>query len=231
MTDFDWGRWLNDTKLRDRYLETHSIYRLEASADKLRERYAAFDKVFNEFFDAARENGVIFVCSAGNWGLNWDANGDRLTMVGTGDMLPQNRGGRDSEIIVVGASDNNGTLYPQTCPRGVHINGELVQSDTDPRLAANGNPSLGWIDIWAPGLEVPTCSNQDREVRQASGTSISSALVVSLVPVQLMMILVDLTLISLSRHSPGSWPISLRIPASSRVLRGPSKRTSKRPGA
>lgn len=154
---------------------------VEEAVDKMKDFVASLDKVLDEFLDAARENGIIFITAAGNSGYRVNPTTGLLELVvAQGDQQPTNRGGRDSDIIVVGGATKDGTLWPVTAPPGVHIEGALVQDENDPRIAANGNPRLGWTDVYAPAVGVPTCTNIDGQTAELDGTSLATAQVVSL---------------------------------------------------
>lgn len=139
----------------------------------------AFDRVYRLSLEVNfRQFGNVWVQSAGNNSLKLDPQGRPLLVVDQGDSMPTNLGNRDSDMIVVGAANPDGTLAPFSAPRGVHPKGVLVQDENDPRLAAFDNPNLGWTDVYAPGVDVPTC-NVDGTFKLASGTSPASALMVS----------------------------------------------------
>lgn len=149
---------------------------------KAQENVDALDEIYDDFFAAARENGIIWVQSAGNHGYDTTVHNRPKVVVAQGDAMPSNRGGRDSEIIVVGAAMPDGTYHPNSSPVGVHIDGVLVQDVNDPRIAAADNPSLGWTDAYAVGDDVRTCYNVDARIKKRSGTSVAAAQVVSLQP-------------------------------------------------
>lgn len=112
---------------------------------------------------AARLNGIIWVQSVGNQGAYPPGTVDpRIVpdvIAGTGDMAPRFGSTSDSEMITVSGALEDGTLWPGACPRGVHAGDVFIQDDNDPRLPAG--TSLGWIDVYAPAYEIPSCSLQD----------------------------------------------------------------------
>lgn len=179
----DWGRWINDTSIKQRYLNEVAAPKTnyDAAIKDMKEKYAAFTKVFTQFLKSARELGIIFVTAAGNEGFEWDDRHRRAkVVVATGDSIPNNLGGSMSELITVGAATKDGKFAYFTSPQGVHINGDLVQDPSDPRLWRYGDPNMGSIDIWAPGKDVPTCGIGDGVLSTTKGTSPASAVTVSL---------------------------------------------------
>lgn len=76
-------------------------------------------------------------------------------------------------MIVVSAALEDGTLWPGASPRGVHVGDVFIQDDNDPRLPEG--TSLGWIEVYAPGYDMPSCSIEDGETlcrpRQTSGAA------------------------------------------------------------
>lgn len=180
-TSWDFARWANDTNLQDQYEQDHGNGGY-TPVDKLVEAINGYTKVWDEYLAAARDLGIITVVPAGNDGYNRDpATGGAKVVVAQGDAIPMNRGGRDSEIMVVGAGDQKGRVTEFSSPRGIHVNGDLVQDDTDPRLAAYGYPSLGFTDVYGPGEHVMSCTNIDGKMARITGTSPASAQVAGLV--------------------------------------------------
>lgn len=181
----DYGRWINDTSIKQRYL--NEVASPNADYDKqiqdMKAKYAAFTNVFNQFFNAARQLGIIFVTAASNEGFEWDEARDKAkVVVATGDNLPTCLGGPKSEMITVGAATKNGTFAVFTSPQGVHIKGDLIQDPSDRRLWLDGagNPNMGSIDIWAPGQYIDTCGVGDGVLSKIKGTSPASAVTVRL---------------------------------------------------
>lgn len=148
--------------------------------NKLLSNYRSNLQVFLNYFRVARNLGIVTVVPAGNFGLRLHPEGHPLVVVAQGDMLPTNLGNRNSDLIIVGAANPDGTLASFSSPIGIHVNGALIQDENDPRLAAVNNPNLGWIDVYAPGIRVPTCSaRNDGSIIEKDGTSVSGALMVS----------------------------------------------------
>lgn len=131
--------------------------------------------VYDDIAQAARANGIIWIQSIGNEGAYPFGPQDPRTvpgvMVAAGDSAPRFGSTRDSEMITVSAALEDGTLWPGASPRGVHVGPVFIQDDNDPRLPAG--TSLGWIDVYAPGYDMPSCSIEDGVVafrpRQTSG--------------------------------------------------------------
>lgn len=119
--------------------------------------------VHDDIEKAARSNGIIWVQSVGNQGAYPPGPVDpRIVpdvIAGTGDSVPRFGSTSDSEMITVSGALEDGTLWPGACPRGVHVGDVFIQDDNDPRLPAG--TSLGWIDVYAPAYEAPSCSLQD----------------------------------------------------------------------
>lgn len=138
----------------------------------------AINNVFDDFFAAAKANGVIWVQAVSNDGFITRGDGTIAAVVAAGDGIPEQRGNRDSELIhVSGAITEDGTLDPTCGPRGVHIKGQLVQDDNDPRLQPG--QSLGWIDLYAPSRKVRSCTNVDGTYALNDGSSSATATTVS----------------------------------------------------
>lgn len=120
-------------------------------------------EVYDDIAKAARENGIIWVQSVGNQGAFPRGPQDQRivpgVMAATGDSIPRFGSTRDSEMITVSSTLEDGTLWPGACPRGVHVGNVFIQDDNDPRLPAG--TSLGWIDVYAPGYDMPSCSIED----------------------------------------------------------------------
>lgn len=134
-----------------------------------------YDLLCDRFPSDAKENGIIFVTSAGNDGVR---GGSRN--LGLGDLLPQDRGARDNEIITVGAIYQDGTLWEGRCPRGVAgFRARFVQDPSSPLPLAPQRSKLGWIDMYAPGAQVEVPGTRDGTTELATGTNVSAALVVS----------------------------------------------------
>lgn len=145
--------------------------------DELVDFVEAANEVYDDIAEAARSNGIVWVQSIGNQGAYPDEPEDpRIVpgvMAAAGDTIPRFGSTRDSEMITVSAALEDGTLWPGACPRGVHVGNVFIQDDNDPRLPAG--TSLGWIDIYAPGYDLPSCSIEDGVTlfrpRQTSGAA------------------------------------------------------------
>lgn len=135
-----------------------------------------YDLIFDRIISDAKECGIILVTSAGNDGF---CPGSRD--LGLGDMFPQDRGTRDNEIITVGSVYQDGTIWEGGSPRGVHLGfrARFVQNPDDVLLRASPRARLGWVDIYAPGVDVEMPSAHDGARMLATGTSVSTAMVVS----------------------------------------------------
>lgn len=149
--------------------------------DELADFVRTVNEVYDDIAEAARLNGIIWIQSIGNQGAYPYEADPRIVpgvMAAAGDTIPRFGSTRHSEMITVSAALEDGTLWPGACPRGVHVGDVFIQDDNDPRLPAG--TSLGWIDIYAPGYDMPSCSVDDGETlfrpRQTSG---AAALVVS----------------------------------------------------
>ena len=137
----------------------------------------AANAIYDDISKAARSNGIIWIQSVGNQGAHPHGPEDpRIVpdvIAATGDTIPRFGSTSDSEMITVSAALEDGTLWPGACPRGVHVGDVFIQDDNDPRLPAG--TSLGWIDIYAPAYEMPSCSLQDGMAtlipRQTSGAA------------------------------------------------------------
>lgn len=150
---------------------------VEKVIDELADFMEAMDEVYDDIAEAARSNGIIWIQAIGNQGAPINGDEDpRLVpgiMAAAGDTTPRFGSTRDSEMITVSAALEDGTLWPGACPRGVHVGDVFIQDDNDPRLPAG--TSLGWIDIYAPGYDMPSCSIDDGVTlfrpRQTSGAA------------------------------------------------------------
>ncbi|KUI63811.1 Subtilisin-like protease 2 [Cytospora mali] len=148
-----------DDAMKQEYMETSSTY----------------DTCLDKFLAEAKENGIIFVNSAGNNG-----NCQNSKKMGLGDQSPQDRGTSDNEIITVGAVYQDGTIWEGGTPRGVHVGRKFVQDPNNPLLSNNPGAKLGWVDIYAPGVQVEVPSSYDGDRLLATGTSVATALVAGL---------------------------------------------------
>lgn len=167
-------RYVNDPTLWAQYKVLYPHVKDDTFTTLWPAEIAALEPVFDDWFAAAKANGIIWVQAVGNDGYT----NPQEPVVALGDGIPSNRGRRDNELIQVGcAMTDDGTLCPLSSPRGMHVNGVFIQDDNDPRLPAGA--SLGWVDIYAPGYEAETCSNVDGQMTSIVGSSASTAQVVS----------------------------------------------------
>lgn len=134
---------------------------------------------YQDFFNAAYENGIIIVQSAANEGYKEQFLGGRANW-GIGDMIPGRYGTRDNELITVGGIYEDGSLWESTTPRGYTMQGYLIQDNYSPVLPPYA--TLGWIDVYAQSASVWTCeaNNPSQNTITTAGTSIATAQVVSL---------------------------------------------------
>lgn len=137
----------------------------------------AVNAVYDDIAKAAKSNGIVWIQAVGNQGAHPYGPEDPRILPGViaaaGDTIPRFGSTSDSEMIVVSAALEDGTLWPGASPRGVHVGDVFIQDDNDPRLPAG--MSLGWIDVYAPGYDMPSCSIEDGETlfrpRQTSGAA------------------------------------------------------------
>ncbi|POS71208.1 hypothetical protein DHEL01_v210396 [Diaporthe helianthi] len=155
--------------VKDRGLHGRSVisnsneYEVEEMMKDLSDFLEAVTAVHDDIQKAAKSNGIIWVQSVGNQGAYPPGSVDPRTVpdviAGIGDMVPMFGTTSDSEMITVSGALEDGTLWPGASPRGVHVGDVFIQDDNDPRLPEG--TSLGWIDVYAPAYEMPSCSLQD----------------------------------------------------------------------
>ncbi|KAL2280398.1 hypothetical protein FJTKL_12631 [Diaporthe vaccinii] len=178
---YHYDRYINDESTWQPLARGEGPEMTEEEVKKVIDELADFVEAVNEVYDdiakAARSNGIIWIQAIGNQGAHlYEDEDPRLVqgvMAAAGDTIPRFGSTRDSEMITVSAALEDGTLWPGACPRGVHVGNVFIQDDNDPRLPEG--TSLGWIDIFAPGYEMPSCSVEDGVTsfrpRQTSGAA------------------------------------------------------------
>lgn len=168
-------RYVNDPSLWADYIAEHPGTTELTFTEDWPKMVASLNKVYNDWFKAAKQNGIIWVQAVSNDGMTRVGRAKQKVIVALNDGMPENRGRRDNELIQVSASFLDGTLFPYAGPVGMHVDGTLIQDENDPRLAGQ---TLASIDIYAPGTNVLTCNYADGSYESITGTSASTAQVV-----------------------------------------------------
>lgn len=134
---------------------------------------------FQRLMRMSAANGIIIVCSAGNYGAS------KPPLIFTGAVFPARYSRPDNEIIVVGGATAEGRLWPQSTQRGLLKKrpGDgatvIILDPNDPGLAAD--ELVGNVDIYAVASPVDAPVVGDT-IKKISGTSFAAPQVVSLDP-------------------------------------------------
>lgn len=87
-------RFVDDPSVRSRYGVTlDSPVPVPFALEKMQARLAVQNKIYDDFYAAAKENGIIWVQSAGKFGFYLNDQNRMKVVLGQGDSVPVNRGG------------------------------------------------------------------------------------------------------------------------------------------